>query len=46
MRVLDKLYNGKDGSLTSSKFVGLIETLGEVFHSEELTGHLQKLDPN
>ena len=41
-----KIYNEKDGVLPSSKFVDLIETLGESFHSEDLAGHLHKLDPN
>ena len=44
--VRDKIDNGKDGVLPSSKFVDLIETLVEGFHSEELAGHLRKLDPN
>ena len=46
MRVFDKLDNGKDGVLPSSKFVDLIQTLGEGFHSEELLVHLQKVEPN
>ena len=41
-----KIYNGKDGVLPSSKFVDLIEILGEGFHSEKLEVHLRKLDPN
>ena len=45
-RVFDKIDNGKDGVLPLSKFFDLIETLGEYFHSEDLVGHLQKLDPN
>ena len=46
VRVFDKIDNGKAGVLPSSKFVELIETIGECFHSEELVGHLKKLDPN
>ena len=45
-RVFDKIYNGKDGVLPSSKFVDSIETLVEGFHSEDLAVHLRKLDPN
>ena len=44
--VFDKVDYWKDGFLPSSKFVGLIETLEEVLHSEELMVHLWKLDPN
>ena len=44
--IFDKIDHGKDGALPSSKFVDLIETLGEVLHSEELAGHMQKVDPN
>ena len=33
-RVFDKINNGKDGVLPLSKFVDLIETLGEGFHSK------------
>ena len=44
--VFDKIYNGEDGVLPSSKFVDLIETLGGGVHDEELAGHLRKLDPN
>ena len=29
-----------------SNFVDFIETIGEGFHSEELAGHLRKVDPN
>ena len=43
--IFDKIYNGKDGVLLLSKFFDLIETLGESFHSEELAGHLWKVDP-
>ena len=46
MIVRDKIDHRKDGVLPSSKFVDLIETLGEGFHSEELAGHLWKLDLN
>ena len=42
----DKIDNGKDGILPLSKFVDLIETRGEGFYSEKVTGHLRKLDPN
>ena len=44
--IFDKRDNGKYCVLPSSKFVDLIETLGEGFHSDDLAGHLQKLDPN
>ena len=44
--IFDKIDNGKDGVLTLSKFVDLIETLGEGFHIENLAGHLWKVDPN
>ena len=44
--VFDKIDHRKDGVLLSSKFVDLIETLGEGFHSEELTSHIWKVDPN
>ena len=46
MRVFDLLCYGKDGVLPLSKFVDLIEILREVFHSEDITSHLRKLDPN
>ena len=42
----DKIDNGKNGVLPYSKFVELIETFGKGFHSEELAGHLRKVDPN
>ena len=45
-RVFDKIYNGKDGFLPSSKFVDLVETLRDFFHSEDLMGRLRKVDPN
>ena len=45
-RVFDKIYNGKDGALPSSKSFDLIETIEEGSHSEELAGNLQKADPN
>ena len=41
--IFDKIDNGKDGVLPWSKFVDLIKTLGEGFHSEKLAGHLQKV---
>ena len=44
--VFDKIDNGKAGVLPSSKFVDSIEKLGEDFHSEELAGHLRKVDSN
>ena len=44
--ISDEIDHGKDGALPSSKFVDSIETLGEGLHSEELVGHLQKVDPN
>ena len=46
VRVFDKIYNGKAGVLPLSKFVYLIETLGEGFHSDDLAGNLQKVEPN
>ena len=42
-RVFNKIENGKDGVLPSSKFVDLIETLGEGFHIEDMAGHLHKV---
>ena len=33
--IIDKIDNGKYGVLPSPKFVDLIETLGEVFHSDK-----------
>ena len=45
-RVFDIIDNGRVSVLTSSKFVDLIETLREGFHSEELVGHLRKVYPN
>ena len=44
--IFDKIDHGNDGVLPSSKFVDLIEILGEGFDSEELAGHLQKVDLN
>ena len=44
--LFDKIDNGKDGVLPSSKFVDLIETLREDFHSKDLAGYLQKVDQN
>ena len=41
-----KIYNGKDDVLPLSKFVDLIETLGEGFNSEYLEVRLRKVDPN
>ena len=46
VRVFEKIDNGKDGVLPSSKFVEFIETLVEVFQSEDLVVHLQKVEPN
>ena len=46
VRVFDKIDHVKAGVLPLSKFSELIETLGWVFHSEELVGHLQKVYPN
>ena len=42
MRVFDKIDNREAGVLPSSKFVELVETLGEVFHSEDLVSRLRK----
>ena len=44
--LFDTIDHGKGGVLPLSKFVDLIEKIEEGFHSEELAGHLQKLDPN
>ena len=44
--VFYKIDNGKDGVLPLSKFVDLLETLGEIFHSEDLAGCLRKVDLN
>ena len=44
--LFDKIDNGKDGFLPLSRFFDLIETLGEGFHSEDLVGHLHKVNPN
>ena len=46
VRVFDEKYNRNNGAFPLSKFVDFIETLGEGFHSEELAGHLRKVDPN
>ena len=44
--VFDKIDNGESGVLTSSKFSGLIETLGGGFHSEDMADRMQREDPN
>ena len=44
--ISDKIYNGKYGVLPSSKFVDLIGTLGDGFHSEDMADHLRKVYPN
>ena len=41
-----KIYCGKYGFLPLSIFFGFLETLGEGFHSDYLTGHLRKVDSN
>ena len=46
VRVSDNIDIGKAVVLTFSMFVDLVETLGEVFYRDELTGHLRKVDPN
>ena len=46
VRVFDKIDDGKAGVLPLLRFVDLIETLGEGFHSEELAGHRRKVYPN
>ena len=46
MRLFDKIDHGKALVLPLSKFVALVEILGEDFHSEDLEGHLWKLDPS
>ena len=45
-RVFDETYNQKTGVLKLSKFFDTIGILGEGFHSDDLAGHLQKVDPN
>ena len=45
-RLFDKIDHGKDGVLPYSKFVYLIETLEGRFHSDNMEGHLKKLDLN
>ena len=45
-RIFDKIDHGKDGVLPSSNFSDLVETLRGGVHSEGLTGHLHKVDPN
>ena len=44
--IFDTTDNGRYSFLPSSNFADLIESLGEGFHSEEMTGHLRKVDPN
>ena len=44
-RVFYKIYNRQASVLPLSKLVYFIEILGEGFHSEELTDHLQKVYP-
>ena len=44
--LFDKIDHRKYGVLPYSKFVELIETLWEGFHSYYLASHLQKVDPN
>ena len=44
--LFDEIYNGEASVLPSSNFVDLVETLGKVFHCEELAGKLHKVDPN
>ena len=44
--IFDKIDHWKGGVLLLSNFVDLIETLGVRFHSEDLAGHLRKVDPN
>ena len=44
--IFDKIDNGEDGILPPSRFVYLIETLGDGFHNEYLAGHLSKVYPN
>ena len=44
--MFDKTDHGKAYVFLLSKFVDLIETLGEGFNSENLVGHLWKVDPN
>ena len=44
--VFDKIDIDKFGVLKLSKFVDMIQTLGEVFHSDDMAGHLHKVDPN
>ena len=44
--IFDKIDNSKALAFSLSKFVDLTKTLGEGFHSEDLEGHLWKLDTN
>ena len=44
--MFDKIDNGKDGLLTSSKSVDLIEKLEVGFHSEDLEDHMWIVYPN
>ena len=44
--IFDRIDNRKDGVIPQSKFVDLIETLEEGFHSEDLAGYLRKVDQN
>ena len=46
MIILDQIDNGKDSVLPPLKFVDLIETLGDGFHSQDLFGNLRKVYPN
>ena len=41
--IFDKIYQGKDIFLQLSKFVDLIETLGEGVHTEDLACHMRKI---
>ena len=44
--IFDKIDTMKDGVLPLSKFVDLIETLEEGFHSEDMEDRMWKEDPN
>ena len=45
-RVFDKIDIGNDSVVPLSKFFDLIETLGEGFYIDDLTGHMRKVEPS
>ena len=44
--VFDETYHKNTGVLKLSKVFDTIGTFGEGFHSDDLAGHLHKVDPN